>query len=115
MTTKVTASVVYKEYQIAATTSPTAGQLLAIANPTTGRQRVILEAVTGRVVFKFGTSTVAADATVTSNALADGNFSVAAGAIVEVDLPTGTLHNYVSVVTATGSGTAIVKLAKAEQ
>lgn len=101
---------VYKEYQISASTSATAGQLLAFDTFLSGPKKVQLEAVSGRIVFKFGDSTVTADATVTSNTLADGNFSIADGAIVDVTFPSGTPYKYVSVDMAASTGTAIVRL-----
>lgn len=105
---RVTAPVAYKEYQIAASTTHSAGQLLAFANPS-GRQRLILEAVGQRIFFKFGAlSSVEADATIGSNAAADGNFSIPAGAIFEIEIPANL--KYVSVEAAASTGTAIIKL-----
>lgn len=107
----VSAGKVYKEYQIAASTTATAGQLLAFSD-SPGRKRVILEALSQRIFFKFGrTSSVEADATITSNAAADENFSVPAGVIMEVEVDA--YNKYVSVEAATSTGTAIVKLANA--
>lgn len=112
MAQPISAAIIYKEYQITASTTASAAQLLAIANPKAGRLRIILEAVTSRIVFKFGDSSVVASATVTSNALADDNFSIPAGAIAEIDLPSDVAYKYVSVITPSGSGTAIIKLAR---
>lgn len=111
---------IYKEYKIALTTgTASTAQLLSLMNSQmTGTaamsQVVVLEARGDNVVFKFGTSTVTADKTVTSNALADGNFSIAQGAIFGTVI-NGQATPYVSA-QADGAGSAttfaIVKLGR---
>lgn len=111
---------IYKEYQIALTTgSASTAQLLAfLADLQTGlvqqTQVVILEARGDSVIFKFGGSTVTADKTITSNALADGNFSIAQGAIFGAVI-NGQTSPYVSCI-AEGAGSAstfgIIRLGK---
>lgn len=103
----------YKEYRIASTTTASAALQLAY-NGKNGAQRLLIEAVTDRVTFKFGDSSVVASKTVTTSALPDGNFSVPAGAIFEVDLSTGNGQDYVSVINETSTATAIIRLCKAE-
>lgn len=101
----------YKEYQISASTTHSTAQLLAIkSDQDNDMVPVLLQARDTSIVFKFGDSTVQADATVTSNALADGNFSVPSGAIYKVYI-SPTSQNYVSVEAQTGTGTGVVTLA----
>lgn len=108
---RVSAGVIYKEYQIAADTTHSTPHQLDFPSGSTGRQRLILEAVSQRITFKFGSAnTVEADRTVTGNEQVDGNFSVASGAIIEVEVDA--FNDWVSV-EAPGAGTAIIKLANA--
>lgn len=105
---------IYKEYQITNIGSASVGQLLAfqIEQPTGNvetQQVVILEARGDSVVFKFGGSSVTADKGVTNNALVDGNFSVAQGAIFGVTI-NGKSQNYVSCITENSGGTGIIRL-----
>jgi hypothetical protein len=60
---------------IACTTSPSAAIALAVPSGSTDLKGMYFRAWTdaGQVVYKLGGSTVAADKTLTSNALADGN------------------------------------------
>jgi hypothetical protein len=102
----------YKEYRISSTTTPLTAIQLAYQEKN-GPQRLLLEAVTDRVTVKFGDSTVLANKTVTSSALPDGNFSIPAGAIFEVDLPTGNNLDYISIVNETGAATLIARLCQA--
>ena len=103
---------VYQEYQISASTSASTALLLGYDATVSGPKRIQIEASGGRIVFKFGSSTVSADATVTSSALGASNFSISAGAIVDITLPSDTENKYVSVDMASGTGTAIVRLLK---
>ncbi len=105
---------IYKEYQIGNIGSASAAQLLAFQTSQTKstvseQQVVILEARGDNVVFKFGGSSVAADKGVTSNALADGNFSIAEGAIFGTTV-NGSTQNYVSCISETSGGTGIIRL-----
>lgn len=106
---------IYQEYQIAATTAASTAQLLALIKSASGLfsvNTVVLEARGAAITFLFGaTSATTASATVTSNALPTGNFSLATGAVLEIDINALT-QSYVSVITATGSGTAVIKLLK---
>jgi len=113
MSTLIKAAKIYKEYQITAATASATTALSIQTVSGSKPQRVIVEAKTADVVFKFGKSDVAASKTVASSALADGNFSVTAGSIMEIDLPTGTEHSYVSVQGLTADGTAIVRMCAA--
>lgn len=110
MAVKTSSAQIYKEYQIAASTLASTAKLLAFSSPI--KQMVILEAEGGRIIFKFGNSSVQADATLTSNALADGNFGVADGTVQEFAIPAG--DNYVSIIMAAGGGTAYIGLANAD-
>lgn len=101
-----------KEYQIPASTSASAAQLLVFPpslNDNVGTTRqVILAAKGADITFKFGTSGVTASATASSNVLPDGNFTLLSGAIYALELNAD--QTYVSVITATGTGTAIIQL-----
>lgn len=101
------------EYQIAASTSASTAQLLAF--PVTnqdvqdGQREAILAASGAAITFLFGNnSSIAASTTASSNLMPAGNFTLLSGAIYSVRL-LGT-DNYVSVKTATGTGTAIIQL-----
>ncbi len=113
-TFSITEVQIYKEYQIGNIGSASSPQLLAFQvnqqNSTVNQQQVvILEARGDNVVFKFGGSSVVADKTVTSNALADGNFSIAEGAIFGSTI-NGQMQNYVSCISESSGGTGIVRL-----
>lgn len=97
----------YQEYQITSSTSASAAQALALQD-TNGPTRVVVEARGDTITFNFGGSSVAASKTVTSNALPAGNFSLAAGTIVTIDINQS--QNYVSIIGAAGAGTAVIKL-----
>ncbi len=104
------------EYQIAATTSATTGLALAflpdLGGVATLPQQVLLSAVGADITFKFGNSTsVSASTTVdgTLKTLPAGNFTIASGKTYALRLNTVN-QNFVSVKTATGSGTAIINL-----
>lgn len=99
--------IVNREYRIAASTSASAAQQLSFSGIDTER-RVLVGAVGAEIYFNFGASGVSASSTVTSNLLPDDNFSVPDGAIIEVQLKADQTH--VSVKTATGSGTAVIKV-----
>lgn len=103
---------IFREYNISATTSASAAQLLDFPVTNTampGDQRELIIASNGATItFNFGNSAVSASTTATSNVLPDGNFTLLSGAIYSIRLlPT---QNYVSVKTATGTGTAIIQL-----
>lgn len=100
----------YKEYQIPCGASASAAQALAVKD-TNGPVRVELEARGDNIIFKFGGTSVSASATLTSNALSDGNFSVQQGAIVQYDIA-GQSQANVSIISNTGgsAGTGIVRL-----
>jgi hypothetical protein len=50
---RVSAGIIYKEYQIAADTTESAAKQLAFPATARGRQRLILEAVSQRIFLKF--------------------------------------------------------------
>lgn len=110
----VTEGQIYKEYQITASGTATTGQLLAFqtfspkGNPAQ-KQHITCTSRGDNIVFKFGGSSVAADKTVTTNALADGNFSVEEGMAFATDINASS-QNYVSVIAEGSGGTAIIKL-----
>lgn len=106
------------EYQIAATTSATSALALAYlpdsgGGVATGQQTVLVTAVSADITFNFGGATVAASTTVDGSlkTLPVGNFTVASGKTYSIRLNAPT-QNYVSVKTATGSGTAIINLTR---
>lgn len=111
---------IYQEYQIALTdTSVSTALALAFQNNSASgapdpSQVVILEARGDNVVFKFGGSGVAANRTLSSNALAAGNFSIAQGAIFGTAI-NGQTQNFVSC-QSEGAGSAttfgIIRLGK---
>lgn len=101
---------IYKEYQVSASTTHSAAQALNF-EPVGSDQRVIVQASGADIIFKFGDSTVQADATVTSNALTDGNFTVPNGAVMSLTISSKT-ETHFSVETASGTGTARVQLAR---
>ena len=108
----ITGKRIAREYNIAATTSASAAQLLNFPVTNTGMpgdQREIIIAANGATItFNFGDSSVATSTTATSNVFPDGNFTLLSGATYSLRLlPT---QNYVSVKTASGSGTAIIQL-----
>jgi hypothetical protein len=105
----VSASMPYEEYQLPVSTSPSAGELLAFKVPN-DRQKLIVEAITTRVYLKFGGSSVVSSYTLTGNKLPSGVWTAPTGALIEIDLPAGGEHQYVSVVCASGTATAILKL-----
>ena len=105
---------VYLEYQINATTTASSPQQLAFVTPkdaVLGVATIIVEARGATINFNFGNNSVVASNTVTSNALPAGNYSVTAGAIQSYDVNIAT-QNYVSVIAASGTGTAVIKLIK---
>lgn len=97
-----------KEYAIAAIATASPPKLLALTNGY-GRARVELESKDGKTIVKFGDNTVQADKTVTAEALADGNFSVPAGAIQRYDIDE-TSQKYVSVIADDVSSTLIIRV-----
>jgi len=105
-----------QEYQIPATTSATTGLALAFI-PNSGGiatlpQTALVSAVGADITFKFGNSTsVTASTTVdgTLKTLPAGNFTVASGKTYSIRLNPRN-QNFVSVKTATGSGTAVINL-----
>lgn len=104
--------IIKQEYQIAATTSATSAQQLTFPtsnNDAPGMLREVIIAAKGAdITFAFGNSSVSASTTATNNALPPENFTLLTGAIYSVQL--SATQNYVSVKTATGSGTAIIQL-----
>lgn len=113
-TFQITEVQIYQEYQISNITSASTSQLLAFQtigpNQSADQSQIlILEARGDNVVFCFGGSTVKASTTVSSNALAPGNFSVAQGAIFGTTV-NGQAQNYVSCITESSGGTGIVRL-----
>ena len=120
--------VIYAEYQLAATTS-SEGTIVPIDfNTDYPTQRVILEANGADITFCFGNASVNASTTVdgTSKLLPAGNFTIQDGAIFGTNLDNNQFiygatiaapranprRIYASVKTATGSGTAIIKLVR---
>lgn len=114
-TFQITEVQIYKEYQITNISSASSPQLLAfqqtgsLADNISQSQILILEARGDNVVFKFGGSSIVADKTITANALADGNFSIAEGAIFGTTV-NGSTQNYVSCITEVSGGTGIIRL-----
>lgn len=114
-TFSITEVQIYKEYQIGSINSASEAQQLAFQNLSSfdggvaQQQIIILEARGDNVIFKFGGSGVTADKTVTGNALADGNFSIAEGAIFGCTV-NGQSQNYVSCISESSGGTAIIRL-----
>lgn len=106
MGTTVEVGVFEGQYEIAASTTASAAQLLAIPDTTLGKYRLQVEAEGAKIFFKFGDSTVVASPTVTSNKLAGSNFSIASGQNMDIQ----TTGKYVSVITRSGTGTAIIKM-----
>lgn len=101
----------YKEMQISTGTSAGAAVQLPFTGPLNGSESVVLEARGDAITFKFGDSSVTASKTVSSNALPDGNYSLASGAMMVVDLNMAS-QQYVSTIGAAGGGTAVIKLCK---
>lgn len=103
-----------REQQIAATTSATAALLLQFptdSNDIPGLMReLIISASSADITFNFGNSAVSASTTVdgTTKALPDGNFTVLSGSIFTIRVNPRD-QNYVSVKTASGSGTATIR------
>lgn len=102
------------EYQIGATTSATTAlSLNYLPNWDNGNSipfvTLIISAVGADITFNFGNSSVVASTTVdgTTKALPTGNFTVASGKTYSIRVNRST-QNYVSVKTATGSGTAVI-------
>lgn len=110
---RITTSMPYKEFQIAASTTASTAKALSLLAGEAPRARLILEARGAIINFLFGPSTVVADKTVTSETLADGNFSLPSGAIMEIDVPNNAKYTHVSVITPSGSGTAVIRFATA--
>lgn len=75
-----------KEYQL------TAGAAKEIAPPTGevdgNKYTIVLTCLNSNMVINVGTSTVTADGTVTSGALADGNYTIFPGMMEEVGFKT---------------------------
>ena len=98
-----------KQYKSSITT--TASSALALdALPDEGNfggspRQVLVYVVSGGsdTIIKFGDSSVVADDTLTSSALSDGNFVVAAGSTRLFDLESGQTH--VSAITESGTAT----------
>ena len=93
-----------KTYVIAMTSSASAAQALTATGLTSGddsRMRQIQVTGDVAVIVKFGDNAVAADRTVTSNALADGNFYQPAGVPMLYDLTGAQTH--ISGILASGS------------
>jgi hypothetical protein len=110
MKSSVSAAHIYQEYQIISSGTATAAQALTF-NSETGRQRITVEAVDQRMYIKFGSNAgITASKTLTGNVLAAGNFSIPAGCIREIDVPNPSDYDYVSVMSETGTGTAIIQL-----
>ena len=106
---------IYKQYQIAATTSATSARLLVFpqtqnSNYLPGQaQELVLAAEGAAITFLFGdSSSISASTTATADALPQGNFTLLSGAIYSVDVLATDI--YVSVKTATGSGTAYIQI-----
>ena len=106
---------IYKQYQISATTSATTARLLVFpqtqnSNYLPGQaQELILAAEGAAITFLFGNnSSISANTTATADSLPQGNFTLLSGAIYSVDVLATDI--YVSVKTATGSGTAYIQI-----
>lgn len=100
----------YQEYQIPITSTASSALLLAFPNGGAGFNRVEMEARGDACVIKFGNSTVAASATLTSLALPVGNFSLASYDTYECDIDSRS-QNYVSIISDDGmtiSGAVLV-------
>ncbi len=105
---------IYQEYQITASSSASsplklAFQAIGYNGSADQKQHVTCTSRGDNIVFKFGGSGVTADKTVTSSALAAGNFSVEEGMAFATDI-NGNSQNYVSVIAEGSGGTAIIKL-----
>lgn len=106
------------EYQIAASGSATTALALDyLSNFDTGNSipyvNLIISAVGADITFIFGNSTVSASTSVngSTKALPAGNFTIASGKTYSVRMNRAT-QNYVSVKTATGSGTAVIDITR---
>lgn len=103
---------ILREYQISSqsNSAPSAAQLMALPD-INGNVRLLLRAKGDDIVFNFGGSGVVASNTLSGNKLVDGNFTVAAGEVDEIDI-SGQSQAYVSVMnTAQASGaTAYIRV-----
>lgn len=122
--------VIYKEYQLPATTTSGSTTYAIDFESEFPSQRVILEANGADITFAFGaTNTITASATVdgTTKLLPEGNISMQDGVIFATNLDnnpnsygvnpltnprTNTKRLFAAVVTGTGSGTGVIKLVR---
>lgn len=102
---KVSTSQPYQEYQIPITSTASSAKQLTFPNGIAGFNRVEIEARGDNVVLNFGNASVVASATLTSNALPQGNFSLANGDTYTLDLDSRS-QSFVSVISADALSTA---------